>query len=53
MKRLDKRQVEYMARTIMPELYECQAVTDASLEEFIKKYFGEDGSQKEVTASGE
>lgn len=52
-KRLDKRQVEYMARTIMPELYECQAVTDASLEEFIKKYFGEDGSQKEVTASGE
>lgn len=52
-KRLDKRQVEYMARTIMPELYECQAVADASLEEFIRKYFGEDESQKEVIVSGE
>lgn len=53
MKRLDKRQIEYMARTIMPELYECQAVADASLEEFIRKYFGEDESQKEVIVSGE
>lgn len=52
-KKLDKRQVEYMARTIMPDLYECQAVADASLEEFIRKYFGEDESQKEVIASGE
>lgn len=52
-KRLDKRQIEYMARTIMPELYECQAVADASLEEFIRKYFGEDESQKEVIVSGE
>lgn len=52
-KKLDKRQVEYMARTIMPELYECQAVADASLEEFIRKYFGEDESQKEVIVSGE
>ena len=52
-KKLDKRQIEYMARTIMPELYECQAVADASLEEFIRKYFGEDESQKEVIASGE
>ena len=51
-KRLDKRQIEYMARTIMPELYECQAVADASLEEFIRKYFGEDESQKEVIVSG-
>ena len=52
-KRLDKRQIEYMARTIMPELYECQAVADASLEEFIRKYCGEDESQKEVIVSGE
>lgn len=52
-KRLDKRQIEYMARTIMPELYECQAVADASLEEFIRKYFGEGESQKEVIVSGE
>ena len=52
-KRLDKRQIEYMARTIMPELYECQAVADASLEEFIRKYFGENESQKEVIVSGE
>ena len=52
MKKLDKRQVEYMARTIMPELYECQAVADASLEEFIRRYFGEDESQKEVIVSG-
>lgn len=51
-KKLDKRQVEYMARTIMPELYECQAVADASLEEFIRRYFGEDESQKEVIVSG-
>ena len=52
-KRLDKRQIEYMARTIMSDLYECQAVADASLEEFIRKYFGEDESQKEVIVSGE
>lgn len=52
-KRLDKRQIEYMARTIMPDLYESQAVADASLEEFIRKYFGEDESQKEVIVSGE
>lgn len=53
MKKLDKRQVEYMARTIMPDLYESQAVADASLEEFIRKYCGEDESQKEVIVSGE
>ena len=53
MKKLDKRQIEYMARTIMPELYECQAVADESLEEFIRKYCGEDESQKEVIVSGE
>ena len=52
-KKLDKRQVEYMARTIMPELYEFPPVADASLEEFIRKYFGEDESQKEVIVSGE
>ena len=53
MKKLDKRQVEYMARTIMTDLYESQAVADASLEVFIRKYFGEYESQKEVIVSGE
>lgn len=53
MKKIDKRQAEYMARTIMPELYKCQAVADASLEEFIRMYFRKDESKKEITVSGE
>ena len=53
MKKIDKRQIEYMARTIMPELYKCQAVADASLEEVIRRYFGEDDSDKKLMASGE
>ena len=53
MKKIDKKQIEYMARTIMPELYKCQAVADASMEEFIKKYFGNDDYKDEVRAAGE
>lgn len=53
MKKIDKKQIEYMARTIMPELYKCQAVADASMEEFIKRYFGNDDYKEQVTVSGE
>ena len=53
MKKMDKKQIEYMARTIMPELYKCQAVADASMKEFIKRYFGNDDYKDEVKAAGE
>ena len=53
MKKINKRQAEYVARTIMPELYKCQAVADASLEEFIREYFGDDENKKEIMVSGE
>ena len=53
MKKLDKRQVEYMARTIIPELYKSQADADASLEECIRIYFAEDEGKTETVLTGE
>ena len=53
MKKLDKRQVEYMARTIIPELYKSQADADASLEECIRIYFAEDERKTETVLTGE
>lgn len=53
MGKLNKKQAEYIARTIMPELYKCQMVADASLENLIKRYFGEDDSEGKLKASGE
>lgn len=53
MEKLNKKQAEYIARTIMPELYKCQMVADASLENLIKRYFGEDDGEGKLEASGE
>ena len=53
MKKLDKRQIEYMARTIIPELYKSQADADASLEECIRSYFVEDERKEEIVLPGE
>lgn len=53
MKKINKKQAEYIARTIMPEIYECQKVADASLEDLIKRYFGEDSSSKVTVVSRE
>jgi len=53
MKKLDKRQIEYMARTIIPELYKSQADADESLEECIRRYFAEEERQAEIVLPGE
>ncbi|MDD7510997.1 MAG: hypothetical protein PUK21_01225 [Peptostreptococcaceae bacterium] len=53
MKKLDKRQIEYMARAIIPELYERQADTDAWLEECTRRYFAEDERKAETVLTGE
>ena len=37
---LDKRQLEYLSRTIMPELYERQAMKDAFMEYIADNYEG-------------
>lgn len=57
---LDKRQLEYLSRTIMPELYERQAEKDAYIEYINENYevsYVKDGSELDFktgnTASGE
>ena len=51
MGKLDKKQTDYIARTIMPELYKCQMIADASLENLIRRYFGDSSSDKELAVS--
>lgn len=57
---LDKRQLEFLSRTIMPELYEHQAEKDAYIEYINENYevsYVKDGSGLDFktgsTASGE
>lgn len=57
---LDKRQLEYLSRTIMPELYERQAEKDAYIKYINENYevsYVKDGSELDFktgnTASGE
>lgn len=57
---LDKRQLEFLSRTIMPELYERQAEKDAYIEYINENYevsYVKDGSELDFktgsTVSGE
>ena len=52
MRKLDKREINYIVRTIMPELYKRQAVVEASLKEVMENYFRE-AESKTPKASGE
>ena len=52
MRKLDKREINYIVRTIMPELYKRQAVAEASLKEVMENHFRE-AESKIPKASGE